>query len=334
MNQFLPVWKNVLHTLQQVDATGAAMMVLKEGQVVAESYTGYQSDEADARLIQNDTLFHLASVRKTFIGFAVAYLIQKGTIESLDLGIASFFPEMDSGILEGVTIRHLVTHTHGLRLLNGEVEKEFRAGTSWAYRNIGVDLLSEIMKKASGRTIAEIVETEVLNPCGLKEIGWYDELDFRHVQVIRKESDPHWYTGNNVDGSQMNMYASVRDLARWGALHLNKGKIDEKQLLSREIFDYNTILQSPTTLPEGYPKNGFFWFVQGESCDRTEIGEEVSKHSFQILGYTNVVLLVIPEHEIVAVRAFNNFGSPKGYDYLEDIRIFGDCVMGCLRHMS
>lgn len=35
---------------------------------------------------------------------------------------------MDSGILEGVSIRHLITHTHGLRLVNGEIEKEFPAG--------------------------------------------------------------------------------------------------------------------------------------------------------------------------------------------------------------
>lgn len=330
MNQFSPVWENVLNTFQQVNASGAAFMVMKEGQVVAESYTGFHSNEEGARLIQKDTLFHLASVRKTFIGFATAYLIQEGVIQSLEQEIASFFPEKDSWVLENVTIRHLLTHTHGLRLLNGEIEKEFQSGTSWAYRNIGVDLLSEIIKKASGRTIADIVKTEVLNACGLTEIGWYGELDSRHVEVIRQENDPHWYTSNNEDGSQMNMYASVRDLVKWGALHVHKGKIDGKQLIPRAIFDYITTVQSPNTLLEGYPKNGFFWFVQGESCGRTEIGKTVSKGSYQILGYTNVAILVIPEHEIIAVRAFNNFGSPEGYNYLNDIRGFGDCIMECL----
>ncbi|MEK5529494.1 serine hydrolase domain-containing protein [Viridibacillus sp. FSL R5-0468] len=330
MNQFTPVWENVLNTFQQVDASGAALIVMKEGQVVAESYTGFQSKTFGARTMQKDTFFHLASVRKTFIGFSAAYLIQEGVIKSLEQQIAPIFPEIDSGILKGVSIRHLITHTHGLRLVNGELEKEFQAGTSWAYRNIGVDLLSEIIKKVSGRTIANIVETEVLVPCGLTEIGWYGELDSRHVEVIRKENDPHWYTSNNVDGSQMNMYASVRDLVRWGALHLSKGKVDGKQLIPQEIFEYCTSVQSPNTLPLDYPRNGFFWFVQGASCGRTEIGEVVSNDAYQILGYTNVTLLVIPEHEIVAVRAFNNFGSPVGYDYLKDVRGFGNCVMECL----
>ncbi|QOV12326.1 serine hydrolase domain-containing protein [Viridibacillus arvi] len=331
MNQFTPVWENVVNTFYQVDASGAALMVMKEGQVVAESYTGFQSKASGARAMQEDTLFHLASVRKTFIGFAAAYLIREGVIQSLEQEVAPVFPEMDSGILEGVSIRHLITHTHGLRLVNGEIEKEFPAGGSWAYRNIGVDLLSEIIKKESGRTIANIVETEVLTPYGLTEIGWYGELDSRHVEVIRNENDPHWYTSNNVDGSKMNMYASVRDLAKWGALHLSKGKVEGKQLIPLEIFEYCTAVQSPNTLPLDYPRNGFFWFVQGASCDRTEIGEEVSKDAYQILGYTNVTLLVIPKHEIVAVRAFNNFGSPVGYDYLKDVRSFGNCVMECLQ---
>lgn len=118
--------------------------------------------------------------------------------------------------------------------------------------------MSEIIKKESGRTIANIIETEVLAPLGLTEIGWYGELDSRHVEVIRKENDPHWYTSNNVDGSKMNMYASVRDLARWGALHLSKGKVDGKQLIPLEIFEYCTAVQSPNTLPLDYPRNGFF----------------------------------------------------------------------------
>lgn len=78
MNQFTPVWENVMNTFHQVDASGAALMVMKEGQVVAESYTGFQSKASGARAMQEDTLFHLASVRKTFIGFAAAYLIREG----------------------------------------------------------------------------------------------------------------------------------------------------------------------------------------------------------------------------------------------------------------
>jgi hypothetical protein len=56
----------------------------------------------------------------------------------------------------------------------------------------------------------------------------------------------------------------------------------------------------------------------------------VPKGSYQILVYTGVTLLVIPQHDIVVVRAFNSFGSPSGFDYLSDVRTFGDAVMKCL----
>jgi len=48
--------------------------------------------------------------------------------------------------------------------------------------------------------------------------------------------------------------------------------------------------------------------------------------SFQLLGYTSVAILVIPNKNIVAVRGFNSFGSPKGFDYLKDIHDFGSTV--------
>lgn len=47
--------------------------------------------------------------------------------------------------------------------------------------------------------------------------------------------------------------------------------------------------------------------------------------------YSGVTLLVIPKYNLVAVRAFNSFGSPEGFDYLSDVRSFGDTVMNCLK---
>jgi hypothetical protein len=64
--------------------------------------------------------------------------------------------------------------------------------------------------------------------------------------------------------------------------------------------------------------------------NKTEIGELVPQGSFQILVYSGAAVLVIPQHDIVAVQMFNSFGSPDGYNYLNDIRSFGDTIMQCL----
>ncbi|ETT39351.1 penicillin-binding protein [Paenibacillus sp. FSL R7-269] len=47
-------------------------------------------------------------------------------------------------------------------------------------------------------------------------------------------------------------------------------------------------------------------------------------------GEANLACLVIPEHRLVAVRMYNQAGpNPPGYDYLEDIKAFGDKVLTC-----
>ncbi|SDZ84280.1 Beta-lactamase [Thalassobacillus cyri] len=91
-----------------------------------------------------------------------------------------------------------------------------------------------------------------------------------------------------------------------------------------------TSIQSPANLDRDLPQNGFLWFVKDLPSKKTEIGDNVPGGSFQILGYTGVTLLVIPEENLVAVRMFNSFGSPEGFDYLSDVRSFGNTVVDCL----
>ncbi|MGG0413637.1 hypothetical protein [Peribacillus simplex] len=112
-----------------------------------------------------------------------------------------------------------------------------------------------------------------------------------------------------------------------GYFHLKKGNVNGKQIVSNEIIDIATTVQSPNSLDVELPQKGYLWFVKDL---KSEIGELVSKGSFQILGYTGVTLLVIPQHNLVAVRAFNSFGSPSGFDYLADVREFGNTIMTCL----
>lgn len=86
-----------------------------EGECSAGAVLGTQSQEANARLIQEDTQFHIASVRKSYIGFAVAFAVHHGMIAAIDDPIPAYLPEYKEPIYENITIRHLLTHTHGLQ---------------------------------------------------------------------------------------------------------------------------------------------------------------------------------------------------------------------------
>ncbi|WP_368505149.1 serine hydrolase domain-containing protein [Alkalihalophilus sp. As8PL] len=331
-NRFDLVVDNVRKTSKEVDCSGASVFIIHDDEIVTEEYWGRHSKDANARPIQEDTQFHVASVRKCYIGFAVAYAINEGYIDSIDDLVTKYLPlnMVKISLLQGTTIRHLLTHTHGLKRMNGEVYREFSSGEHWAYRGIGIDILTQIVKDTTGQTVAEIIKAKALNPLHLMETGWYGKVNEKLVEVIRKPNDPNWITSEGTDGDKMNMYVSTRDLAKWGYFHLKQGYVNGEQIIASELINLATSLQSTSLLDTDLPQNGCLWFVKDLPARRTEIGELVPKRSFQILGYTGVTLLVIPSRNLVAVRAFNSFGSPEGFDYLADVRKFGDTIMTCL----
>lgn len=327
---FSSVLEHVKNTANTVDCTGSALLIMQNGEVAVEEYWGTHSKGKNAEKVQATTQFHIASVRKCYIGFAAAYAVHEGLIQSIDDLVTQYVPTVDSKLFEGVTIRHLLTHTHGLKNNGSEIQREFPAGESWAYRGIGINTLTEVIENATGRTVAEILTEQVFTKMNFTETGWTAEMNENLVDVIRNPDDTSWYNGTSISGNERNMYVSVRELAKWGELHLNKGRAAGEQLIPREIIELAASVQSPKMQDSDLPQNGFLWFVKGLPAKQTEIGNSVPEGSFQILGYTGVTLLVIPKHDLVAVRAFNSFGSPDGYNYLEDVRTFGDAVVDCL----
>lgn len=204
--------------------------------------------------------------------------------------------------------------------------KEFKAGYNWAYRDINVELLAKVIFKATGKTIAEIVDEQVFQPLSCTKTNWFSEKNEQHIEVIHKDS-PFWYESDVCDGSKMNMYSTLRELAKWGQVHLDKGRLHGKQIIPEDIIQLLTTIQSPNAKPKNLPTNGFFWFVQPQQREGvTELSPILPQGSFQLLGFTSVALLVIPKENIVAVRGFNSFGSPEGFDYIKDIHDFGSTV--------
>ncbi|KOS62806.1 beta-lactamase family protein [Lysinibacillus agricola] len=319
----------VKKTFSELDCTGGGVIINKHGQTVLEEYFGVQGQQKEAKKVGPHTLFHLASVRKAYVGFAVAYAIYHNYIASIDDKLSDYLEHEKN--FEDVSIRHLLTHTHGLRRQNEKVIKEFKAGYNWAYRDINVELLAKVIFKVTGKTISEILDEQVFQKLSFTETNWFSEKFEQQIEVIHNDN-PFWYESDVCDGSKMNMYSSLKELAKWGQIHLDKGKIDGKQFIPEEIILLSTTIQSPNSKPKYSPTNGFFWFVQPQQREGiTELSPILPVGSFQLLGYTSVALLVIPEENIVAVRGFNSFGSSEGFDYIKDIQEFGSIVYHSFR---
>lgn len=125
---FNHVIQSVENTYQTLECSGAALVIYHHNQLQVEKYWGKQSAEENARTIQRNTKFHIASCRKTYIAYAVHHRF----IQSLDEEILNYLPNLkNKEIYKDITIRHLVTHSHGLFEKDGEVIKEFEVGTQW-----------------------------------------------------------------------------------------------------------------------------------------------------------------------------------------------------------
>ncbi|MFD1453965.1 MULTISPECIES: serine hydrolase domain-containing protein [Oceanobacillus] len=330
---FEDVHTHVKESAKKLGSSGGALFIIHNEKIVTESYFGKQSSTKHARDVKADTQFHIASVRKTYIGFAAAYAIYHGYF-SIDDSIQKFVEDShvspSPSPYEGVTIRHLLTHTHGLKIEDGKLVSEYKPGSSWAYRGPSIELLATIIKKTTGKSVADIVKEQVINPAGFQSTEWI-KMSQPHSKIsdtIRDTDNVFWTETDMVDGSGMNMYVSAKELALWGYLHLKEGKWGGKQIIPKEIIQMATSIQTPNTnLP--IHKNGFLWFIKDTNHPFNQIGDSVPKGSYQLLGYTNVTLLVIPEENVVAVRMFNRYGSSEGYDYLNDVRAFGDTVYEC-----
>lgn len=326
--RLIPLFKYVEDIKYKIKASASAVYVIQENKVIGEWYAGLCP--LSGREIVEDSRFNLYSARKSYIGLAVAILIYDKKIFNVDDEVITYLEGIDGDVCKGITFRHLVTHTHGLRFERNEFVKVASPGTIWEYNDAGLLLLYKIIKSVSGKDVNQILKQSVFEPLGFTESGWEIKNNNNLVaDTFESLQDPQVRL-DDATGFQRNLYVSARELAHWGYIHLNKGNINGKQILPNELFELTTTTHTPTDLINTH-QNGFFWFKNENQYFESELGEDVPPTSYQILGASGCTCLVMPKYNAVAVRMYNKIGNPKGYDYLRDIKNFGNLVSTILK---
>jgi CubicO group peptidase (beta-lactamase class C family) len=302
---------------------------MKDNQIVLEHYSGYHSNTPNSRSVDENSQFNIASARKSYLGLVIAYALYEGKMNSMDDLAVQYFEDFNQELLGETTIRHLVTHSHGLHQReDGTIFREFEPGEGWAYRGINVVMMTDLVNRLYGKSFPELLEERVFKPLGFRETVWETECNEKLVQVIDDPSEPASYTvGRTNDGTESNLHTTAREFARWGNLHLNNGL----QIVPEEVIQLATQLQNPSYKNKDLPQNGLFWYVQGTPALKSEIGERVPKGSYQILGITGPTLLVIPEYHIVVAKMYNKRYNYGGSNYLHYLREFSNVVADTFR---
>jgi CubicO group peptidase (beta-lactamase class C family) len=173
--------------LAQGDIAGAAVVIVKDGAVLAARGCGFADRAAGTRVDPERTLFRTGSVGKLFTWTAVMQQVEAGRLD-LDRDVNDYLdfriPPRDG---QPVTLRNLMTHTPGFeeaikRLVTDRPERLaspeeylkawvpariYPPGEVPAYSNYGVTLAGYLVERVSGEAYDDYVDRHVFAPLGM-----------------------------------------------------------------------------------------------------------------------------------------------------------------------
>ncbi len=176
---------------------GCSAAVSLNGQVVFEKAFGMAELEHG---IPNtpQTIFESGSVAKQFTAAAVVLLARDGKL-SIDDPVRKYIPELPE-YDKPLTIRHILTHTAGLRdwgsvmeltgagrgdrVINNDIaldvivrqkNLDFTPGAEYSYSNSGYQLAAIIVERVSKQKFGAFVEERLFKPLGMTKSSWRDD---------------------------------------------------------------------------------------------------------------------------------------------------------------
>jgi CubicO group peptidase (beta-lactamase class C family) len=315
-------------TADEFGIPGVAVGVLVDGQ---ELYASHGVTSVDNPLPVNErTLFHLASVTKTFTATALMRLVAERQVE-LAAPVRRYVPELelaDERATAQITVLNLLNHTAGLdwNLIDtgegdgslatfvakmAELKMIAPPGTRASYSQAGYNLAGRVVEKVTGLTFEQAVTSLVIEPLGLSNTFFeLDDVMVRRFAVGHNRDEDGalrfarpWKAhragerGNNPGGG---IVSSVSDLLRWARVHLGAGDgVLPAEALHR--MKEQTVALRGSTLGDAF---GICWFLRDVDGVRT-IGHGGSGNG------QFAELLIVPERDFAVVSLAN--AGPDGH---------------------
>lgn len=173
-----------------------------------------------------DTLYHLASITKTFGATLIMQLVEQGKL-SLDEPISRYSPDFKD---DSVKIKHLITHT-----ASGTPGERFQ------YDGNNFDHLDKVIEKKTGKQFTQLAVETFFEPLGMTNSVPYhnvvvdadkwmaslgkERLD-RYQKNLEAFAQPYFYygagevirdsyPGRHYNGSAASLLSTVRDMAKY-----------------------------------------------------------------------------------------------------------------------
>ena len=182
--------------LSQQRLVGVVVLIAKDGEVAYRRAAGFADREAHLPM-REDTVFRLSSLTKPIVSAVAMALVEQNLLDLSDVAarwLPQFRPKTPQGAEAVITLRQLLTHTAGLSygffepddgpyhragVSDGLAEPGlsmreelarlasvpllYAPGSAWGY-SLGLDVLGEIMRRATGTSLPALVEELVTTP--------------------------------------------------------------------------------------------------------------------------------------------------------------------------
>lgn len=253
---------------------GIALRIIQDGKVTKTATYGLANLELNVA-VKSETVFEVGSITKQFTAAGILSLAQDGKL-SVEDRISKYLKNTPVA-WTNITIRHLLSHTSGIKSytgLNGfeftrhltqeqfiraigEHPLEFQPGESWKYCNTGFNLLGFIIENVSRENYWEFMNERVFRPLEMTATR-----DRRPSAIIPNrasgyEQTNHVWINRDYDITDVfsagALVSTVEDLTKWNAA------LDGDAILSAASKEQ---MWTPVKLNNGKPtKYGFGWFI-------------------------------------------------------------------------
>ena len=181
------------------ETPGCAAGVAQNGQTLLTRGYGMANLETGSP-ITAETIFESGSVAKQFTATAILLLMSDGKLR-LDDRVQKYLPELPE-YGRPLTIRHLLSHTSGLRewsnlvamdgwprgtrahtqedfleVVFAQRELNYPVGDHYSYTNSGFGLLVTIIARVSGMSFAQFTTDRIFKPLGMTHTSWRDDFE-------------------------------------------------------------------------------------------------------------------------------------------------------------
>ena len=259
--------------MQTTPVVGLSVAVVKDNKIIYNHSFGYKDLEQKLPL-QNDHIFRIASISKSFTTTAIMQLVAKKQI-SLDQDVSELVgfkvrnPKFPSTV---ITLKMLLSHRSSINdsegyfsldaidpAKNPNWEKSYNAyepNKGYMYCNLNYNLAGSILEKITGVRFDQYIQQQILDPLGL--YGGYnvnaldsnliakiyeykrDSTKFTHspsAYAPRTEEINNYTMGRStpIFSPTGGMKISAHDLAEYMVMHSQLGKYKGGRMISKKL---------------------------------------------------------------------------------------------------